>query len=85
MANRVVEIQDNVPNAQWCYINTKVNPADCLSRETDAKTRSSFPLWFHGPNDLSNCEFKPNPYTEMNVPNNEQTIKNNTVNNSKTR
>jgi len=33
VANRIREIQENIPNANWRYVNTKENPADLLSRD----------------------------------------------------
>ena len=47
--NHVVEIQANVPNANWNYCPTLANPADLLSRGTTTQALMSSKLWQHGP------------------------------------
>ncbi|XP_072158658.1 uncharacterized protein [Bemisia tabaci] len=53
VANRVAFIQESVPNANWHHVESKDNPADCLSRGIYAHQLISHDLWFKGPNWLS--------------------------------
>ena len=43
-ANRVSSIQQATDPSQWCYVNTKVNPADCATRGT-----SKLDVWLSAP------------------------------------
>ena len=47
--NHVTEIQTNLPNANWRYCPTLVNPADLLSRGTTTQALMSSKLWHRGP------------------------------------
>ena len=49
VANRVSDIQNRLPNAQWRYISTKFNPADSASRGVGAEDLRKHPLWWSGP------------------------------------
>lgn len=67
VSNRIAEIQNNVPTCQWCYINTKENPADCLSRGLDASKLINFSLWFEGPTFLKKLNFIPELFTQQHL------------------
>lgn len=75
VSNRVLEIRENVPQVQWCHINSKENPADCLSRGLDAEKLSTFSLWFDGPSILSNHNFIPPIFNSSKQVNCQQEIK----------
>ena len=51
--NRVTEIRNNLPNANWRYCPTLANPADLLSRGTTTQALLSSRLWQHGPDWLT--------------------------------
>ncbi|XP_026830319.1 uncharacterized protein LOC105279648 [Ooceraea biroi] len=53
VANRVAEIRNRAPNAEWQYVSTLDNPADCASRGLISNELISHPLWWHGPPWLS--------------------------------
>ncbi|XP_024893753.1 uncharacterized protein LOC112468697 [Temnothorax curvispinosus] len=47
--NRVHEIQSNLPDADWRYVPTQDNPADCASRGLYGDELLAHFLWWHGP------------------------------------
>ena len=49
VANRVSQIQDLIPPAQWRYVPTADNPADLSSRGTSPEALVKSHLWWHGP------------------------------------
>ncbi|XP_029174701.1 uncharacterized protein LOC114943277 [Nylanderia fulva] len=49
VANRVSEVQCNLPSAKWNHVPSKNNPADCASRGLYASKLVSHPLWWAGP------------------------------------
>ncbi|XP_011883990.1 PREDICTED: uncharacterized protein LOC105571129 [Vollenhovia emeryi] len=49
VSNRVAEIQTRAQNAQWRYVSTHENPADCASRGLLGHELPSFGLWWQGP------------------------------------
>lgn len=49
VANRVAEIQELTINDQWRHINSKDNPADCLSRGITSQEILNHSLWWEGP------------------------------------
>ncbi|XP_029161155.1 uncharacterized protein LOC114932909 [Nylanderia fulva] len=49
VANRVSEVQCNLPSAKWNHVPSKDNPADCASRGLYASKLVSHPLWWAGP------------------------------------
>ncbi|XP_026829094.1 uncharacterized protein LOC113562802 [Ooceraea biroi] len=53
VANRVAEIRNRAPNAEWQYVSTLDNSADCASRGLISDELISHPLWWHGPPWLS--------------------------------
>ncbi|KAF5283061.1 hypothetical protein FQR65_LT14078 [Abscondita terminalis] len=53
VGNRILKIQTLTSNFFWLYINTKENPADCLSRGADPQRMNENSLWFHDPNHFS--------------------------------
>lgn len=57
VANRVTKIQNISSNFKWLYINTKDNPADCLSRGVEPSDMVSNNTWFYGPANLLNSNF----------------------------
>ncbi len=49
VANRVNNIHQLVPNAQWRHVSSSSNPADMLSRGLPAKVLIKSDLWWEGP------------------------------------
>lgn len=49
VANRVSSIITALPKAEWRYVNTTHNPADCASRGISVEALVSHPLWWAGP------------------------------------
>ncbi|XP_070529935.1 uncharacterized protein [Cardiocondyla obscurior] len=49
VANRVTEIQETLPEAQWHHVPREENPADCASRGQSAVAFNNHPLWWKGP------------------------------------
>lgn len=49
IANRVSRIQRKLPQSKWNYVDTKTNPADCVSRGLMPKQLLEHPLWLSGP------------------------------------
>ncbi|XP_011686436.1 PREDICTED: uncharacterized protein LOC105449132 [Wasmannia auropunctata] len=49
MANRVSNIQELLPDAQWRHVPGKENPADCASRGISPSDLVGHPLWWSGP------------------------------------
>ncbi|XP_063979910.1 uncharacterized protein LOC135163933 [Diachasmimorpha longicaudata] len=47
--NRVIKIQDSLPDASWRHISGKENPADCASRGIAPQELAVHPLWWTGP------------------------------------
>lgn len=62
VSNRVAEIQENTSFAHWRHVRSKDNPADLLSRGTEAEKIIGHNLWWQGPSWLLEaCENWPNP------------------------
>ncbi|XP_063989968.1 uncharacterized protein LOC135169161 [Diachasmimorpha longicaudata] len=51
--NRVVKIQETLPDATWRRVSGKENPADCASRGISPSQLSRHQLWWTGPEWLS--------------------------------
>ncbi|KAJ8972503.1 hypothetical protein NQ317_017591, partial [Molorchus minor] len=49
VSNRVAQIWENFPQANWRYIEGTQNPADCLSRGLTPSQLVLHPLWISGP------------------------------------
>ncbi|XP_074033910.1 uncharacterized protein [Leptinotarsa decemlineata] len=49
VANRIVRIQENIPEVSWYHIEGIQNPADCLSRGLLPEQLVRHPQWLHGP------------------------------------
>ncbi|XP_029173240.1 uncharacterized protein LOC114942104 [Nylanderia fulva] len=49
VANRVAEIQNNLPSTRWSHVPSAENPADCASRGLSASELVSHSLWWTGP------------------------------------
>ncbi|KMQ87813.1 hypothetical protein RF55_12812 [Lasius niger] len=49
VANRVSQIQQQLPEAQWRHVPGKDNPADCASRGIAPSELLEHPLWWTGP------------------------------------
>jgi len=45
MAHRVAAVHFHIPDAKWCYVPTKTNPADCASRGLLNIDIASHHLW----------------------------------------
>lgn len=58
VANRVKQIKILTSHFQWSYVSTDNNPADLLSRGCDPYKLKSSVLWWHGPKELLNKDFK---------------------------
>ena len=56
VANRISEIQQILPRANWNHVKSNSNPADCASRGTLVKDLIDTSLWWHGPDWLSQPE-----------------------------
>ena len=48
VANRVSEIQQSLPRANWNYVKSSANPADCESRGSLVKNLIESQLWWFG-------------------------------------
>ena len=49
VGNRLSVIHDATSPDQWCYIESKLNPADMASRGIDASDTESLSNWLNGP------------------------------------
>ena len=58
VAHRVAEIRRN-EDVQFCYVNTRSNPADQLSRGTTTATLLKSNLWWTGPEWLADMQWAP--------------------------
>lgn len=58
VANRVVEIVDNISCSQWYHVLSNENPADIASRGLSVAELKDCDLWWKGPNWLSMKEIK---------------------------
>lgn len=48
-ANRVADVQSQLPNGKWKHVPTGDNPADCASRGLLGSELRDHGLWWHGP------------------------------------
>ncbi|KAB0802863.1 hypothetical protein PPYR_05049, partial [Photinus pyralis] len=64
VANRIIKIQGLTKGMQWSYINTKDNPADCLSRGINPNEISKNKIWWYGPSYFLNVNYK-HPLSEV--------------------
>ena len=70
VTNRISEIQQILPRANWNHVKSNSNPADCASRGTLVKDLIDTSLWWHGPDWLSQPESTwPQPYSTVNEEN----------------
>lgn len=58
VANRVSEIQENIPPSCWKHVGTKENPADIASRGMPLEELKICKIWWHGPEFLQVRENK---------------------------
>ncbi|XP_032690685.1 uncharacterized protein LOC116853650 [Odontomachus brunneus] len=56
VANRVAEVQARLSTAEWRYVPTEDNPADCASRGLIGKELLAHSLWWQGLSWLSRSE-----------------------------
>lgn len=63
VGNRVIKILKQSSVHDWCYVNTKQNPADIASRGMPIKQLIKSEMWWHGPEFLVN----PTTLSEQNV------------------
>ena len=49
VANRVSEVQQNLPRSNWNHVSSSSNPADSSSRGTTLELLQSSSLWWNGP------------------------------------
>ncbi|XP_053699167.1 uncharacterized protein LOC128746143 [Sabethes cyaneus] len=71
VSNRVSEIIATGDKFRWCYINTKENPADLVSRGVSADKLMENNLWWYGPRFLRNEMYDtpaPEPLANEDVP-----------------
>ncbi|XP_050538460.1 uncharacterized protein LOC126903928 [Daktulosphaira vitifoliae] len=54
VSNRVKQIRDLLPNCEWRYVPTSINPADCASRGVLPSKLKSSVLYWNGPDFLKN-------------------------------
>ncbi|XP_063981500.1 uncharacterized protein LOC135164773 [Diachasmimorpha longicaudata] len=47
--NRVLKIQEAIPNGEWLHISGTDNPADCASQGLSPEQLHHHPLWWNGP------------------------------------
>lgn len=67
VANRITEIQNLTPNANWNHVLSKDNPADIISRGISPEILENNALWWSGPGWLSNnIEAWPKPFDKNN-------------------
>lgn len=64
VSNRVERIRKSSTPAQWFYIPTDKNPADCATRSVKAKDLQNSP-WLLGPRYLQECPNKGSPNIDM--------------------
>ncbi|GFS71379.1 integrase catalytic domain-containing protein [Trichonephila clavipes] len=60
IGNRIKIIQKLTQNCQWNHVSSNENPADLISRGSNASNISSKQLWWHGP-DFLREELEENP------------------------
>lgn len=70
VANRVSEIQTLLPSHNWRHISSIQNPADCASRGMTRNELETFKLWWHGPEFLTESNYKW-PTHEIKIPHNQ--------------
>lgn len=72
VANRIVNISENVPLAIWCHVSSELNPADLASRgltPSELMDSRTYQFWFNGPEFLkSELDYWPPPF-KLNVVN----------------
>jgi hypothetical protein len=62
IANRVTQVQSNLPSCIWKHVPGVQNPADCASRGVTPEELRTHPLWWNGPDWLQSVScFDPNP------------------------
>ncbi|GBM98574.1 hypothetical protein AVEN_227592-1 [Araneus ventricosus] len=65
VSNRVAKIQSLCSNSQWRHVSSKINPAEVLSRDADARDLRDNDLWWQGPEfflrDIPDPEWCPCP------------------------
>ncbi|XP_011884112.1 PREDICTED: uncharacterized protein LOC105571257, partial [Vollenhovia emeryi] len=54
--NRVLAIQEIIPNGSWHFVSGKENPADCASRGLRPDQLINHPLWWQGPSWLKEAK-----------------------------
>ncbi|XP_015120520.1 uncharacterized protein LOC107043500 [Diachasma alloeum] len=65
--NRVVKIQETLPNATWRHVSGKENPADCASRGISPSQLADHQLWWSGP-EWINQDPKEWPHSSIDAP-----------------
>ncbi|XP_015119081.1 uncharacterized protein LOC107042527 [Diachasma alloeum] len=65
--NRVIKIQESLPDATWRHISGKENPADCASRGLSPQELAEHQLWWSGP-EWINQEPENWPVSPLNSP-----------------
>ncbi|XP_070515382.1 uncharacterized protein [Cardiocondyla obscurior] len=53
VSNRVIKIQELLPDATWHHVPTDENPSDCASRGIFGSELNDHPLWWRGPSWLT--------------------------------
>ncbi|XP_063988119.1 uncharacterized protein LOC135168131 [Diachasmimorpha longicaudata] len=65
--NRVIKIQESLPDANWGHVRGKENPADCASRGIAPQELAVHLLWWTGP-EWINQDFQEWPSSIENLP-----------------
>ena len=58
VANRVAQIQEILPRADWYHVPTDLNSADLASRGVPVAQLSDSDLWWHGPEYLQHSPLR---------------------------
>lgn len=72
VGNRVAEIQRRSQTAQWRYISTRDNPADCASRGISPEELIQHELWWNGPKWLTEPQEKWPKQPKLNLSDNDE-------------
>ena len=80
VGNRLSVIHDTTSPDQWCYVESKLNPADIASRGIDASDTENLRTWLNGPEFLWNDrEHWPQQNLLCEVPEDDVEVKKETV------
>ena len=76
VSNRVQKIRSSTKKEQWCYVDTKENPADHASRGLSVEDVDAVSQWFQGPDFLWRAESQWKNQTPLDpIPNDDPEIR----------